>query len=256
MKKTPFKVLLTILIACSGILIKPQIALAQVDMSILAEVAQSCQQDALSSKYYKKMLFDDDTIKNFDKIDYISVCIYNRYHHSLMMSKFPWLTSAGEIIPNYPGSVAVSLMSSSQLYQYRDQTLLIDCIASQNSSSQECLNSPAHRAFNLDGKKIRDANRWSRIEEAYVYICPSCVIAHDDDPSGQSMVRGFIKWFISLDKSKKREVISFLGEEDQSFTIRRNLQEEADRAVKEYQETREKIKRQEINRRREEVLNN
>jgi len=70
------------------------------------------------------------------------------------------------------------------------------------------------------------------------------------------MVRGFIKWFLSLDKSKRREVISFLGDDEQSSTIRMSMGEEAGRAVKEYEETREKIKQQEINRRREAVLGN
>lgn len=257
MKKTPLKVLLAILTACSGILIKPQIALAQVDMSLLAEVAQSCQRDALSSKYYKKMLFNDNTLNDFgnkdlrNDTDYISLCIANRYYHSLVMSKYPWLASTGEIIPNYPGSVAVSLMSM------HSRALSIDCIASQNPSSQECLESTIYRIFNLgyDNVKIRSSPPSDNSSASYVYICPSCVVARDDDPSGKSMVQGFIKWFLNLDKSKRREVISFLGDGEQS-TIRNNMREEANRAVSKYQETRERIRQQEINRRREEVLGN
>ena len=260
MKKTPLKVLLVILTACSGLLIKPQTALAQVDMSILTEVAQSCQKDTSSSKYYKKMLFDDSRIQRIRTRDQTSICIWDRYYHSLVMSKFPWLASTGEIIPNYPGSVAVSLMSKITLHQ-GSSALVIDCIVSQNPSSQECLNSPVHYTFNLDNSKIRietgsNSLSYNDMASAYVYRCPSCVVAHDDDPSGESMVRGFIKWFISLDKSKRREVISFLGNEEQSFTIRESISDKAVRAVREYQETREKIKQQEINRRREEVLGN
>jgi hypothetical protein len=262
MKKTPLKVLLAILTACSGILVKPQIALAQVDMSILTEVAQSCQRDALSSKYYKKMLFNDNTLNDFGRkdighnTDYISLCIADRYYHSLVMSKYPWLASTGEIIPNYPGSVAVSLMSYYPRYQ-DSSALSIDCIVSQNPSSQECLESTIYSIFNLgySNLKIRDYPPSDRASSAYVYICPSCVVARDDDPSGKSMVKGFIKWFLSLDKSKRREVISFLGDGEQS-TIRNSMKEEANRAVNEYQETRERIRQQEINRRREEVLGN
>ena len=169
MKKTPLKVLLAILTACSGILVKPQIALAQVDMSVLAEVAQSCQQDALSSKYYKKMLFDNDTIKRFYNTDYISLCIANRYHHSLVMSKFPWLASTGEIIPNYPGSVAVSLMIYSNTNS-SNAGLLIDCILSQNPDSQECLNPSISGVFNIRNSRIRDEYSWSSnfMQAAYI----------------------------------------------------------------------------------------
>jgi hypothetical protein len=255
MKKTPIKVLLAILTVCSGIILRPQIALSQVNTSVLIEVAQSCQRDALSSKYYKNMLFDDYVVKQhlYDGEHYISRCIYDRYYHSLVMSKYPWLASTGEIIPNYPGSVAVSLMIYHNMYSDSNE-LLIDCIVSQNPSSKECLSSPIAKVFNIGNSKIRDIAYGSRIPK--VYICPSCVVAHDDDPSGKSMVKGFIKWFLSLDKSKRREVLSFSKSDGESAEIHKSISEEADKAVEKYQETRERIRQQEINRRREEVLNN
>jgi hypothetical protein len=132
-KKLTLQISLVILANFSTLFAKPQIASAQVDMNSLIEVAKSCQKDTNSPEYYKQMGFDKfESVIGSDNS--LNTCFYARYGHSLLQSKFPWLASTGEMIPGYPGSVAVSLM----IYKkYLNNSLLLDC--RNHTHSPPCL---------------------------------------------------------------------------------------------------------------------
>ncbi|MEH2447680.1 MAG: hypothetical protein V7K18_18445 [Nostoc sp.] len=101
-------------------------------MTKIAQVAKSCQEDILSSNYYKRMGFDTNSINEYLKNSYnqeqaIRHCISSRYHYSLVMTKYAWLDSTGEILPGYPGSVVAASLAS--VFGSSNQTSILDCIA-------------------------------------------------------------------------------------------------------------------------------
>lgn len=248
MKKLTLQVSMVMLATYAALFVKPQSALAQVDMSLLTEVAKSCQKDTRSSEYYEQMGFDESRIKSaVDSGSYLEICIHARYLYSLVQSKFPWLISTGEMIPGYPGSVAVSLIAQSNR-DVLDNSSLIDCIVSQDPSDDRCKNSiQIFRDY-----KLRDNDPNSRS----AYVCPSCVVAHDNVFSAEKMRGSFIQWFLKLDKPTRKKVMSILGEGQNAESNRSEIRAEANRASTEYFNIRQRVKQQEQDRRRREVIGN
>jgi hypothetical protein len=246
MKKCALHFSLVMLVTCSAMFTKSQSASAQVDMSLLTEVAKSCQKDAASSEYFQQMGFKDQQIEFL--IGYgesVNGCIHARYHHSLVQSKFPWLASTGEIISGYPASVAVSRMAQS-VNKYVYNSDLLDCIASQNPSDDRCISSIGRRAISDNELP------WN----GFIYVCPSCFIAYNDVSSEEKMRGRFIQWFVSLDKPTRRKIMSILRNDDKAATNRDEMLTAANRAVDKYNEIREKVAREEQVRRRREVIGN
>lgn len=166
------------------------------------------------------------------------------------MDKFPELASTGEILPGYPGSVAVGQLAIT--FSYYDRTQLLDCIIANDTSSNVCFWSKRNIS---EGRKYRSVGHL--ISYYLPYVCPSCVVAHDEvSGSREVILKAFIKWFIKLDKPQRREVISLLGDEDEGIQLRRSLSNESEKAVEEYQETRARVEQQEQERRRRELLGN
>jgi hypothetical protein len=254
MEKFTFQILLAIFATCSTLLIKQQNVSAQVNMSLLTEVAKSCQKDTVSPAYYDQMGINRKEFESakIDNSYFIDKCIYSRYFHSLVQSKFSWLSSVDEIIPGYPGSVAVSIVALNSA-----GSSLLDCIASRNPSSQACKNHWVLSRVNDENKIANDYfYHSSNGELLYIYICPSCVIASDNVRSYEKMTGGFISWFLRLDKPRRREIMSILGDEEDQKKNRWKIEEESERAVREYNDIIKKVKHQEENRRRREVLEN
>lgn len=242
MKNYLLKPLLMIFATATAILLTPKMTFAQVDYSLLTEVAKSCQEDALSPQYYKSA---DINFSEMTKTSpYIEYCIKARYFHSLVSSKLPWLASKGEIVPGYLGSVAVSLMAlhSDQNYEYTD---LLNCIISQDGSSQVCRTSAlkylSWLSWNtkLSGHHLDGA-----------YICPSCVVASNDVSSEEKMADAFIQWFLTLDKPQRRDVISLLL----NVNIRVGILMNNNEAVSKYREIRQRVEQQEQEQRRIDLL--
>jgi hypothetical protein len=245
-KRLAFRLSMTILATCSTLFVKQQSASAQVDMSLLTDVAKSCQKDATSSEYFQQMRFKDQQVEFLTGYNgSVNVCIHARYHHSLVQSKFPWLASTGEIISGYPASVAVSQMAQS-VNKYVYNSDLLDCIASQNPSDDRCISSIGRRAISDNELP------WN----GFIYVCPSCFIAYNDVSSEEKMRGSFIQWFVSLDKPTRRKIMSILRNDDEAANNRDEMLTAANRAVDKYNEIREKVAREEQNRRRREVLDN
>ena len=253
MKKIALQISMVILATCSTLFAKPQIASAQVDMSLLTEVAKSCQKDTKSPEYYGQMGFDDKTVKSIiGSGTSLRDCIKSRYHQLLVQSKFPWLASTGEIIQGYPGSVLVSTMAHYHYLSRLNNSSLLDCIVSGDSSNAQCTSSI--RIFS--NNKIRDSYDSQASYYYSTYVCPSCLVAHDNVMSEKSMIGSFIQWFLSLDQPTRRKVMSILGEGQKAENTRLVMNGEADRAVAEYNKIRQKVEQQEQDRRRREVMGN
>ena len=56
MKKLIFKSFVTTCVAGVAIFLTPKASIAQVDMSLLTEVASSCQRDVFSTEYYQQLV--------------------------------------------------------------------------------------------------------------------------------------------------------------------------------------------------------
>ncbi|TAE57431.1 MAG: hypothetical protein EAZ87_16245 [Nostocales cyanobacterium] len=249
MMKFTVKGLIALFVTSSVLFLTPIRSNAQVNMKTLAEVAKSCQKDVPSKKYYQQMLVNVSRWNNTDLVG----CIGFRYHYSLILDKFPELASAGEILPGYPASVAVAqlaVFSFSDQIKYLD---LLDCIIANNTFAKVCRYS--NRILSSQGMKYR--TQYSLMSHYLPYICPSCVVTHDEVfDSQESILKAFIEWFIRLDKSQRRKVISILGDDNQAFQLRQSLGNETEAAQKKYEETRASVQQQEQERRRQELLGN
>ena len=257
MIKFTIKSLVAIAVTSSALLLTAQSSNAQVNMKMLSEVAKSCQEDAASVDYYQKMGIEQEgtqdlaeSLKN-DPTSFIKRCIFDRYHYSLVNSKFTWLQSTGEMLPGFPGSVAVAAIAA-QFPNYMHLKLL-DCIVTQDASSKEC---ELASIYNLSrGRyKHRENFGYPYRNQYLIYVCQSCVVTHDDILSKQKIMNSFIQWFLTLDKPQRRELMSILGDESSAQGLRDYTQSEASQAVIEYQEARERVQKQEQEKRRQELL--
>ncbi|MEH2162976.1 MAG: hypothetical protein V7K38_18600 [Nostoc sp.] len=256
------KSLIALVGTSSALLLTPMRSDAQVNMNRLAQVAKSCQEDVLSSNYYERMEFDQNVInllvinnKNYNQ-KVIAYCIDSRYHYSLLLTKYPWLASTGEILPGYPGSVVVGTLAK-HIGAY-NKTSILECITNEDVSSEEC---SFTRKFIAWGEPFRywKNNPSTLIEnENYpVIVCPSCVVAHDQvSGSKEEILTAFIKWFITLDKPQRRELISLLGDGDEASHLRQVLINQSSEAVNEYSRVRARVQEQEQEQRRQQLLGN
>ncbi|MEH1833996.1 MAG: hypothetical protein V7L29_18465 [Nostoc sp.] len=70
MMKFAVKSLITLVVTSSALLLTPMKSDAQVNMTRLAQVAKSCQEDIFSSNYYKRMGFDTNSINQYLRNSY------------------------------------------------------------------------------------------------------------------------------------------------------------------------------------------
>jgi hypothetical protein len=248
---------IALFITSSALLLTQMRSDAQVNIKLLTQVAKTCQKDVPYYGYYKQMGFNintlnDDLISRRNLNRLIRDCISSRYYYSLVLTKYPWLTSTGEILPKYPGSVAAINLGYKPYTDYRPSEikLFLDCLVNQNTSSRECYYT---RSLIGVGEKIRKVT--SGFDPYLIYVCPSCVVAHDDvSGSKEEILKAFIQWFLTLDKSQRRELISLLGDDDNAKELRDSLYNESIAAVEEYQEARARVEQQEREQRRQELL--
>ncbi|MBD2567225.1 hypothetical protein [Anabaena lutea] len=244
--KFTVKGLIALFVTSSALFLTPMRSDAQVNMKTLAEVAKSCHKDVPSKEYYQQMLL------NFNSD--LNECIRSRYHYSLILDEFPELASTGEILPGYPGSVAVGQIAS--IFHSDGRWHLLDCIIANDTSSDACWQSKKKISEGGEYRYHFRANT-NRISYYLPYICPSCVVAHDEvSGSGEVILKAFMEWFMKLDKSQRREVISLLGDDDKARQLRELINDESEAAVKEYREARARVQQQEQERRRRELLGN
>lgn len=243
-------------------------SMAQVNMNFLSEVAESCQKDVSSSKYYQQIGYKEGTTLNSSYTDaYLQSCIESRYFYLTVISKLPWLVSSEEMISGYLSAVAVSQIAKATSTQGRYTiwtpivySNFLDCLASKDSSSKECSNERSLTAL-YEGS-ITDTRKFdlfqgssSGINKYVGYLCPSCYVAYNNDPSAKKMMAAFIEWFIKLEKPQRKELMSFLNnEQTKNNNSLGEMRGEARKAWNEYTAIRERMAEEEKERRRRELL--
>ena len=258
MKNVVSKSLIAACVTGVAILSTAKASVAQVNMSFLTEVAESCQKDVLSSEYYQQMGYKTGEIPSKEYADgyLLGDCIESRYFYLQVISQFPWLVSTKEMLPGYPGAVAVSLLAEANTFS---KTFILDCLVSKNSESQECTDADGFKALSsglIDGGYVDMfyGNDYQTQNKRYSYMCPSCVVAYNKNPSGRKMIGAFIEWFTTLEPSQRKEVMSILGDEQAQINNRVSIQNEADKAWNEYTAIRQRMTEEEKERRRRELL--
>jgi hypothetical protein len=256
MKNFVLKSLVTTCVAGVAIFLTPKASVAQVDMSLLTEVATSCQQDVFSTEYYQQLGHNIEVNRNDGDADiFLSKCIKSRYLYSLVLSKLPWLASTEEMLPGYPGSVALSLIAWQPGYSdyWNLSSDSIDCLASQNKSSEECSQSSNLRV--LYGGNIDNLSKYDLVNyKENAYMCSSCYVAYNNYPSGRKMIGAFIEWFMGLEPSHRKELVAILENEETARINRDFMHEEVDKAWSEYTEIRKRIAEEEKEQRRRELF--
>lgn len=287
MKNYVFRSLIAACVAGMAILLTPKTSVAQVNMSLLTEVAGSCQQDVFSSEYYRQLGHQQKVNSHdYNADSYLATCIRYRYFYSLVLSKFSWLASTPEMLPGYSSSVAVSILAYAMdpnTYPYDDSvahhvydlpieyTAFLDCLASQDSNSKECRKPRSFSILykgNIDNSEKLNILRFkyghlrtfpipfynfrvdNHISAVYAYLCPSCYISYNEYPSGTRIIDAFINWFMKLEPSRRKELMSIL-EDKKSLLKMRN---EAKKAWYEYTVIRQRIAEEDKEQRRRQLL--
>jgi hypothetical protein len=247
MKKSVFQVAMIILIAVSAIVLRTQSASAQVNMSLLNSIVKSCQKDINSSEYYGSMGIEKTELDQpVDSDSLLEACVKYRYRYTLVESKFPWLISTNELTSGYPGAAFIAILSNNI------RSSLLDCLVNQDPSSNECQSS---LGIFID-TKLSNYSYIPAISFNYIYTCPSCLVAHDNILSDKKMKENSIRWFLSLDKPRIRELMSLLGDDEIAVKNRSEISDESSKAVERYKEIRSKVRQQDLDQRRREILGN
>ncbi|MBD2318791.1 hypothetical protein [Phormidium tenue] len=219
---------------------------AQVNKQLLSDVIKSCQRD-MSIDYFKRMGILVRKLNTEPSSRTQKVCIQYRYYYGSVIEQFPWLPDSGEIVPGYSASVALSAST----YLYNEWG-----VATEVATEEQILKCVTSKVFN-GGNECS----WTRFRRYYDYrnsaqpddflplVCPKCVVAHDD-ASNSELNRGFINWFLSLDKSKRRDVVSLLSSSD----ILYNLAKKKRMAAESYEDALTKIEQDEKAQRRRNLL--
>jgi len=256
--KTLLRSLVSSTIASLVLLLKPIGCKAQeapVNMNILASVARSCQKDATDPNYYKRMDINPpdftsvtQAIAGYQVLNLVKGCIDDRYHYSLLIKKYPWLVSTGDILPNYPGSVIVGYIATIHPPGLR----MLDCVGSKDPLSKEC--DAMRMSISEGGRYNQFGYDPGHFPYAY-YVCPRCVVAHDEvSGSQEKILQGFIQWFLSLKIPQRRAINAFLGDDAKAVQMRGMLSNESQQAAQRYEEIRAKVEQQNLEQRRNQLL--
>jgi len=242
LKNFGFKSALAILTFSAMSLFSQAPSHAQVNKKLLSDVIKSCHRD-MNDEYFKTMGFEiSESSEGNLSLSLRRNCINVRYRHFAMIEKVAWLPYSGEIVQGYSASVAIHVLS---LINSSGEDFL-SCIVSQDPNSQIC-------RVRLTGIEQLNHGRGRLgvydMPNLVSYLCPKCVIAYDDSTS-VDLRRGVIRWFLSLDKPKRQEIISFFS----SGEIFRNSRSQASNAVNVYDEALRKIEQEGKERSRRDLL--
>lgn len=266
-KRFVVQVLLTGITGSLMIISSQQDSLADVNTSFLTKSVESCNRDVLSAEYYERAGVNMDKLfkfmnsqsnENFNEY-LMGECIQSRYVYLLTKSKFPWLDSKKDAASGYSEDIMMSLLISrtSVLAAQNSNLDLLKCVITKNSSSNECglinvfFENLKH---NITSLYSLDFNSHIFSLET-IYTCPSCIIANKTNPlSSEENATKFTEWFLSLDKLKRREVVSILGDSDKQISNMNHIYMEVAEVVPKYNQIRTEILQQEENRKKKDIL--
>ena len=221
---------------------------AQVNKQLLSDVIKSCQRD-MSIDYFMRMGILVGKLNTEPSSQSQKKCISVRYYYGSVIEQLPWLPDSGEIVPGYSASVALSFLSRQSR---RTEEKILECVTSKDFDGRnECSWIKIKLYYNYIDEQYRKIRQIvdTEADKFLPNVCPKCVVAHDD-ASRSELNRGFINWFLSLDKSKRRDVVSFLSSND----IRQNLYNKTLMAFQAYQDALTKIEQDEKAQRRRNLL--
>ena len=222
---------------------------AQVNKKFLSDVIKSCHRD-MNTEYFKKigMRMTDE-----DRSGARANCVNFRYKHVALIERLPWLPYSGEIIDGYSASVAVTevLSRRSQDNYHRKEgadDVLTLCLISQDPNSDSCVVT-LNSAFSVGGYENGQAGNYiGSIRRILAYICPKCVIASNDSSSFK-VQKGFLNWFLSLDKAKRREIVAAF-----ESSLDKDLLNKGENAERTYTDALQKIEQDDKEQRRRNLL--
>jgi hypothetical protein len=224
---------------------------AQVNKQLLSDVIKSCQRD-MSFEYFKRMgisitwTLEDTSPSSWTQ----EQCILTRYYYGSVIEQLPWLPDSGEILPGFSASVALSLISGwDQDFANRaTEKKILECVISKDfDGSKECSWIKIKLSYDSQYRKL-DVNVGQR--KFLPNVCPKCVVTHDD-ASRSELNRGFINWFLSLDKSKRRDVVSLVSYNSE---MNQNLWNKMRMAQQAYEDALKKIEQDKQEQRRRDLL--
>ena len=228
---------------------------AQVNKQLLSDVIKSCQRD-MSIDYFMRMGILVRELNTEPSSQSQKTCIWLRYYYGSVIEQLPWLPDSGEIVPGYSASVALSSIAGSvalsSIAGSATEEKILECVTSKDFDGRnECSWIKIKLYYNYIDEQYRKIRQIvdTEADKFLPNVCPKCVVAHDD-ASRSELNRGFINWFLSLDKSKRRDVVSFLSSND----IRRNLYNKTLMAATAYQDALTKIEQDEKAQRRRNLL--
>jgi hypothetical protein len=219
---------------------------AQVNKQLLSDVIKSCQRD-MSIDYFRRMgILVREELNTKPSSQSQKNCIRFRYYYGSVIEQLPWLPDSGEIVPGYSASVALSSIAGSAT-----EEKILECVTSKDFDGVNECSWIEIKSYYSSGS----VQQYRKLEVSTVLVffipnvCPKCVVAHDD-ASRSELNRGFINWFLSLDKSKRRDVVSLLSSND----IKQNLSNKTRMAVEAYEDALTKIEQDEKAQRRRNLL--
>ena len=218
---------------------------AQVNKQLLSDVIKSCQRD-MSIDYFMRMGILVGKLNTEPSSQSQKKCISVRYYYGSVIEQLPWLPDSGEIVPGYSASVALSFLSRQSR---RTEEKILECVTSKDFDGRNECSSINTKGYSYYGEQYRKMNVDHALDVLLPYVCPKCVVAHDD-ASRSELNRGFINWFLSLDKSKRRDVVSLLS----SDNILQNLYNKMRMAEQAYEDALTKIEQDEKAQRRRNLL--
>ena len=261
MKSLLLKSIIATCVTGISILLTPKASVAQVNMRFLIEVTKSCQKDLFSMEYHQQMGHNKFINKDYSGVDrYLRYCIESRYFYLLAISKLPWLVQTKEMLPGYPGAVAVSQIA--YMYSNSDGISLVDCLSSRDSNSEDCRMhlDTSGRVFQglypSSYSSTRKMNLFKYVEDSrFAYLCPSCYSVYNNNPSERKMIDAFMEWFRKLESSQRKELVSvLLGGEQKPKNNRINMNEEIAKAWEEFKAVRRRIAEEEKQQKRRELF--
>jgi hypothetical protein len=226
---------------------------AQVNKQLLSDVIKSCQRD-MSIDYFRRMGILVRELNTEPSSQSQKICIRVRYYYGSVIEQLPWLPDSGEIVPGFSASVALSLISGwdQDLANRATEEKILECVISKDfDGSKECswirIKLAYTQGYDSQYRKL-DVNEGQR--KFLPNVCPKCVVTHDD-ASRSELNRGFINWFLSLDKSKRRDVVSLVSYNSE---MRQNLGIKLRMADEAYEDALTKIEQDEKAQRRRNLL--
>jgi hypothetical protein len=211
--------------------IYPAKASVEVNVNLLNYVVESCQKNPPK----------DSALFEYEYTDVRESCIKHRYKYTLFVSKYNGLKNLGDLRPGFLSPLAVFVLSYLNSIYAINTEIFLDCMVNGNKNSELC--SSVFGPFENQSQR-----------ELLASICSSCFNAYLNPGLNDLTTRiadDFISWFYKLDKPNRKLVVDAISDQKFMWASRH----EAHQSLELYRKIEEKLKREEQERRRQDLLN-